>query len=290
MIIAVASGKGGTGKTFVSAHLARIISGGATLLDCDVEEPNDHIFIPARTTSSKVVSVEVPEVDSSLCDGCGECSQVCEFNAIAMVAKTPMIFDELCHACGGCVLFCPRKAMHGKKHRIGEVEIGEWEGITLVQGQLDVGVALAVPLIREVKRQLPQGEDHISIVDCPPGTSCPMVWSVSDCDVVVLVTEPTPFGLHDLTLAVDTLREVDIPFGVVINKDGIGDDRVLDYCRQQEIPVLARIPHDRRIATAYARGQLVSDSLLEYRVVFHNLLQAASDLIAKGGSHGKKQG
>jgi MinD superfamily P-loop ATPase len=288
MIIAVASGKGGTGKTFVSAHLARIISGGATLLDCDVEEPNDHIFIPAKHTVAKVVSVEVPEVDSSLCDGCGECARVCEFNAIAMVANTPMIFDELCHACGGCLLFCPKKAMHGKEHRIGELETGEWEGITLVQGQLDVGVALAVPLIREVKRQIPPDKDHISIVDCPPGTSCPMVWSVSGCDVVVLVTEPTPFGLHDLTLAVDTLREVDIPFGVVINKDGIGDDRVLDYCRQQEIPVLARIPHDRRIATAYARGKLVSDSLLEYRVVFHNLLQAASELITKGGFHGKQ--
>jgi len=289
MIIAIASGKGGTGKTFVSAHLARIISngsGGAMLLDCDVEEPNDHLFIPVRHARTEVVGIEVPEVDSSLCDGCGECARVCEFNAIAMVAKAPMIFDELCHTCGACLLFCPNKALHSKDHRIGEVEIGEWEGITLVQGKLDVGVALAVPLIRAVKRQILLNGDRVSIVDCPPGTSCPMVWSVSGCDAVVLVTEPTPFGLHDLTLAVDTLREVDIPFGVVINKDGIGDDRVLDYCAEQKIPVLARIPHDRRVATAYARGQLVSDLLPEYRVVFQNLLQATQELVAMGGSHG----
>jgi MinD superfamily P-loop ATPase len=286
MIIAVASGKGGTGKTFVSTNLARIIPGGAMLLDCDVEEPNDHLFIPVQHSRGEVVGIKVPEVDTSLCAGCGECANVCEFNAIAMIAKTPMIFDELFHACGACMLFCPKKAMQSKEHRIGEVHVGEWEEITLVQGKLDVGVALAVPLIRAVKRQIPSTEDQISIVDCPPGTSCPMVWAVSGCDVVVLVTEPTPFGLHDLTLAVDTLREVGVPFGVVINKDGIGDDRVLDYCRDHSIAVLARIPHDRRVASAYARGRLVSDNLLEYRVVFHNLLQAASDLIMKGGTHG----
>ncbi|PKL14387.1 MAG: (4Fe-4S)-binding protein [Spirochaetae bacterium HGW-Spirochaetae-8] len=292
MIVAVASGKGGTGKTFISAHLARIISSGSSgssstlLLDCDVEEPNSHLFIPGRHTRTEVVDIQVPEVDSSLCDGCGECVRVCEFNAIAIVAKAPMIFDELCHACGACQLFCPKKALHSKEHRIGEIDIGEWEGITLVQGKLDVGVALAVPLIRAVKRRISAESDRVSIIDCPPGTSCPMVWSVSGCDAVILVAEPTPFGLNDLRLAVETLREVDLPFGVVINKDGIGDDRVLDYCAVQKIPVLGRIPHDRRVAIAYAEGQLVSDVLPEYRLVFRNLWQATMDLVAIGGSYG----
>jgi MinD superfamily P-loop ATPase len=281
MILAVASGKGGTGKTTVSLNLAQVFGSAVQLLDCDVEEPNDHLFLKGSTIKEEAVTLPVPQVDESLCDGCGECGKFCQFHAIVSFGTKPLIFPEMCHSCGGCMKVCPRKAIGETSKRIGVVETIQAGQITLIQGKLDVGVAIAPPLIREVKARLQTGLPVI--LDAPPGTSCPVIITLRGADFVVLVTEPTPFGLHDLKLAVEVVREIGIPFGVVINLTGSGDDRVLAYCDEQDIPVLLEIPNDRRIAEAYSRGELIIEALPEYRSLFQVLLEKTMNLrIAEG--------
>jgi MinD superfamily P-loop ATPase len=270
MIISVASGKGGTGKTTVSVNLARTIGRGVQLLDCDVEEPNAHLFLRGRKTGCDNVTIPIPEVDEWLCDGCGECGRFCRYHAIVSFGSTPLVFPQLCHGCGGCALVCPRKAIRETGKRIGVVERLEVDGISLIVGKLDIGVAMAPPLIRGVKAQL--NRKKTAILDAPPGTSCPVIATVRGSDFVVLVTEPTPFGLHDLRLAVDMIRELAIPFGVVVNRMGIGDDRVHRYCREKDIPILLELPDDRRIAEAYSRGELMVDAVPEYASNFATLL------------------
>lgn len=266
MIIAVASGKGGTGKTTVSVNLASVFDEAIQLLDCDVEEPNVHLFLRGSRLQKEIVSVPVPEVNTALCTACGNCSDFCQFNAIAVAGKTIMVFPELCHSCGGCTLICPRKAIREVDSRIGMIESIQVGQITLVQGRLDVGISSSPPLIQAVKDKI--RPDMHAILDAPPGTSCPAVATVRKTDFVVLVTEPTPFGLHDLKLAVSMTEHLGIPFGVVINRLGIGDNRVHDYCSQKGIPVLLEIPEDRRIAEAYSRGKLIVEALPEYRGLF----------------------
>jgi MinD superfamily P-loop ATPase len=270
MILAVASGKGGTGKTTVSVNLAKVFGSPVQLLDCDVEEPNSHLFIHGTLRDRQTASIKVPEVDESRCDACGACGRFCQYHAIALLGSTPLIFPELCHGCGGCEKVCPRGAISEKERRIGVVETLEADGVTLIQGRLDVGVAMAPPLIRAVKSRL-QGVSP-AILDAPPGTSCPVVATIRGADFVALVTEPTPFGLHDLELAVDMVRELGIPFGVIINRVGAGDDRVHTFCGEKRIPLLLEIPDDRRIAEAYSRGELIVDALPEYRSLFSMLL------------------
>lgn len=270
MIIAVASGKGGTGKTTVSVNLARMLGSTIQLLDCDVEEPNAHLFLQAEPKEQTVVTIPVPQVDESLCDGCGECAKFCEYNAMVCFGTTPLIFPEMCHGCGGCAIVCPKKAIGEIDKRIGMVETSAAQNITLIQGRLDVGVAMAPPLIRAVKARLQEGIP--AILDAPPGTSCPVIATLRDTDFVVLVTEPTPFGLHDLKLAVDMMQEIGIPFGVVVNRFGVGDNRVHVFCREFNIPLLLEIPDDRRIAEAYSRGELIVDALPEYRQLFQSLI------------------
>jgi len=268
MIVAVASGKGGTGKTTVAANLARV--SGAALLDCDVEEPNAHLFLKGDPLGApEVVSIPVPEVDEARCDGFGECARFCAFKALAVLGQRVLVFPELCHGCGGCERVCPKGAIREVPRRIGAVEAFRADGVTLIQGRLDVGVAMAPPLIRAVKARTPAQGD--AILDAPPGTSCPVVATLREADYVVLVTESTPFGLHDLKLAVAVVRELRIPFGVVINRADCGDGRTRDFCREAWIPVLAEIPDDRRVAEAYARGELAADALPEYRDVFAQL-------------------
>ena len=269
MIIAVASGNGGTGKTTVAVNLARVRGAGVRLLDCDVEEPNAHLFLRGELTGAETVSLPVPEVDEALCDGCGACSRFCEYKALAVLAKRVLVFPELCHGCGGCMRVCPKGAIREVPKRIGAVETLRAGEVTLVQGRLDVGVAMAPPLIRAVKAKMPDEGDVI--LDAPPGTSCPVIATLRETDYVVLVTEPTPFGLHDLKLAVAVVRQLKVPFGVVVNRAGSGDDRVRDYCRDEWIPVLCEIPDDRRVAEAYSRGELAVDALPEYREVFQTL-------------------
>jgi len=276
MILAVASGKGGTGKTTVSVNLASVLGSAVLLLDCDVEEPNDHLFLKGSLIEKEPVSVPIPQVDESLCDGCGECGRFCEYHAIVSFGSTALVFPEMCHGCGGCEKVCPKKAIREIDHRIGVVETVQAGNITLIQGRLDVGVAMAPPLIRAVKAHLKK--DLHAILDAPPGTSCPVIAAIRDADFVVLVTEPTPFGLHDLKLAVDMVRELGIPFGVVVNRFGIGDDRVHVFCNEQKIPLLLEIPDDRRIAEAYSRGSLIVDALPEYRELFLSLTEKTMNL------------
>jgi MinD superfamily P-loop ATPase len=282
MIVAVASGKGGTGKTTVSVNLARMLGSQVRLLDCDVEEPNAHLFLKGVARGQEIVSIPVPQVDESLCDGCGECSRFCEYHAIVSFGAKPLVFPEMCHGCGGCMKVCPKKAIREVDKRMGVVETAQADNITLIQGRLDVGVAMAPPLIRAVKARLENGGP--AILDAPPGTSCPVIATIRGADFVVLVTEPTPFGLHDLKLAVDMVRELGIPFGVVVNRVGIGDDRVHVYCGEQNIPVLLEIPDDRRIAEAYSRGELIVESLPEYRGLFLSLIEKTMNLKSSGAS------
>lgn len=276
MILAVASGKGGTGKTTVSVNLARVLGSEVLVLDCDVEEPNAHLFLRGSLIQEKIVTIPIPQVDESRCDGCGECGKFCEYHAIVTFGTAPLVFPEMCHGCGGCTMVCPQKAICEIDKRIGVVETLESGNIRLIQGRLDVGSAMAPPLIRAVKDYLKNGLP--SILDAPPGTSCPVIATLRETDFVVLVTEPTPFGLHDLKIAVEMVRELGIPFGVVVNRMGIGDDRVHVYCSEKNIPIILEIPDDRRIAEAYSRGELIVESLPEYRGLFLNLIEKTMNL------------
>lgn len=280
MILAIASGKGGTGKTTVAVNLARVCGGSVQLLDCDVEEPNAHLFLRGAARPESVVEIPVPRVDQRLCDACGECARICQYHAILQLRGTPLVFPELCHGCGGCSRVCPRGAIRESGRRIGVVGVREAGPITLTQGRLDVGVALVPPLIRAVKARLERGVP--AILDAPPGTSCPVIVTLRGADVAILVTEPTPFGLHDLTLAVAMVRELGLPCGVVVNRAGAGDGRVHAYCRAEGIPILLELPDDRRIAEAYSRGGLIVEVLPEYRDHFIRLLERAGALAAAG--------
>jgi len=277
MIIAIASGKGGTGKTTIAVNLARALDTDVQLLDCDVEEPNVQLFLKGTPVGQEVASIPVPQVNEALCDGCGECSRFCEYHAIVSYGSKPLVFPKMCHGCGGCMQVCPRQAIRESDYRIGTVETFQSGKITLIQGKLDVGAAMAPPLIRAVKRKIDRKSP--AILDAPPGTSCPVITTLREADFVALVTEPTPFGLNDLKLAVATVRELKIPFGVIINRAGSGDDRVNSYCSAEQIPVLLEIPDDRRIAEAYSRGELIIAALPEYRTLFEKLLLTISGKI-----------
>jgi MinD superfamily P-loop ATPase len=251
MILSIASGKGGTGKTTVAVSLA-LSAGECQFLDCDVEEPNAALFL--RPSINHRISVGVPEpwIDESKCSHCGECALICAYHAIAVFKKDVLLFPKLCHGCGGCFLACPEKAITEGRRNIGIIEQGMSGSIAFIQGTLNVGEHMATPVIKEMKKLI--REDIDVIIDSPPGTSCPVIGSVKGSDFVCLVTEPTPFGLNDLKLAVDVVRELGIPFGAVINCDGTGDNRVKEYCRTENIPMLLSIPWSREIAAGYSRG------------------------------------
>lgn len=253
MQIAIASGKGGTGKTTLSVALAQAWDGPVQLIDCDVEAPNASIFLTLETATKQPVSVPIPAVDSSRCTGCGKCAELCEFNALAVAGNSVLVFDELCHSCGGCMRICPEQAITEKPRKIGMIRTGQIGTIQLTEGRLDIARAMAPPLIRAVKKSVDPSLPVL--IDCPPGTSCPMITAVKGSDYAILVTEPTPFGLHDLKLAVETMRLLEIPFGVVINRADGGDDRVVQFCQQESIPLLLQIPESRNIAEATSRGE-----------------------------------
>lgn len=292
MQITVASGKGGTGKTTVAVSLALSLAEDEScpkdilLVDADVEAPNAHLFLRPTIEEREVFAPLIPEVDLDRCTGCGRCGEVCQYHAIVAFPPPPipddappdqrppqptvLVFPDLCHSCGGCALECPEEAIRERPQRTGVLEWGRAGPIRFAHGLLDVGKAMATPLIGRLKEL---AEDHrgVTIIDAPPGTACPVVNSMHGADFVLLVTEPTPFGLHDLRLAVEVARQLDLPCGVVINRDGIGDEQVAAYCAQEGLPILLRIPFERRIAEAYAEGTSLVRALPRYQQVFCRL-------------------
>jgi MinD superfamily P-loop ATPase len=254
MIISVASGKGGTGKTTIATNLVLSIP-NSIYLDADVEEPNGHLFLNPIILDEKVISRKIPEIDYNRCNFCGVCARTCEFHAISVLPKMVLVFDELCHSCGACSYFCPEKAIVEVDKPLGLLRTGEIlpEKKSFYEGRLNIGEMMASPLIAELKQIC--HPNKINIVDAPAGTSCSMVESVRDADYCILVAEPTPFGLHDLKLSVEVLQFLEIPFGVVINKSQKESDMIEDYCSETEIPVLLKLPFDRRLAEAYSRGE-----------------------------------
>jgi MinD superfamily P-loop ATPase len=271
MIISIASGKGGTGKTTVATNFAYALQQPVLLLDCDVEEPNAHLFVRPIITSITPVYKPVPQLDPEKCTYCGTCAEFCAYNAIAVIKEQVLIFAELCHGCGGCSLICPENALIEAGEEIGVKEHGTVGNIEFAHGKLNIGDAMAAPVIRSVKSTIDSHE--LVIMDAPPGTSCSVVTTLLGSDFCLLVTEPTPFGLHDLQLAVDVVRQLDIPFGVVINRADIGDGQVETYCHEEQIPILMTLPNDRRIAEAYSRGEMLVKILPEYRQAFRQLLE-----------------
>jgi MinD superfamily P-loop ATPase len=261
MRIAIASGKGGTGKTTVAVGLATIaVREGLDvhLCDCDVEEPNAHLFLAPDFDCVRPVTVLVPEIDAGACDHCGKCAAMCEFNAIACLPDRTVVFPELCHGCGGCWLICPREAVAPVPRRVGELASGAAGALSFCQGRLRVGETRVPPLIEAVKA-CAHGGDWV-ILDAPPGTGCPVVTTVKGADYAVLVTEPTPFGRHDLALALDLTRMLGVPRGVVINRDGPTGDAVVEGCRRAGVEVLARIPFRRSVAEVCAEGGLAGEA------------------------------
>ena len=269
MIISVASGKGGTGKTTVATNLAVTLGPGVQLLDCDVEEPNAHLFINPSIEEVETVTTPVPEVDEKKCTLCKKCGEICQFKAIVVIGETVLPFHELCHSCGGCVEVCPEKAISETGRELGVIERGKRDGLDFVHGRLRVGEAMSPPLIKKVRSFT--SPDRLTIIDAPPGTSCPVIAAMKGADFVLLVTEPTPFGLHDLKLAVEAVKVLGIQSGLIINRSDIGDDQVKAYAQQKGLPVLMEIPFDRSIAEAYSRGELLVEVLPQYKDQFVEL-------------------
>jgi MinD superfamily P-loop ATPase len=277
MIITVASGKGGTGKTMVATNLALSIE-DSQYIDCDVEEPNGNLFLHAEIETRRKAGIPMPVIDEERCTLCGDCAKACEFNALAVSKERVLLFPDLCHGCGACSYVCPEPGVITERsRRLGKIEVGRirranGSDIAFTGAHLDVGALLVTPLIKEIKKTADPG--RTAILDAPPGTSCPVVETLRGSDYCLLVTEPTPFGLNDLQLAVGVVRELGIPFGVTLNQSDSGDDQVLAYCRQEGIPVLLEIPFSRELAVAYSKGIAICEQDTDYRARFQRLFQA----------------
>jgi MinD superfamily P-loop ATPase len=276
MRIVIASGKGGTGKTAIATNLAASID-KVSLFDCDVEEPNAHLFLPLKLEKVEDVCLRIPIIDEKKCTLCGKCSDFCEYNALATLPSHVLFFPELCHGCGGCALVCPEGAIHEGKRSIGVLEKGTTENIVFYRGILNVGEAMATPVIKALKKKI--DGDTNTILDAPPGNACPMIETVSNVDYCILVTEPTPFGLYDLRLAANVVKKLEVPFGVIINKDGTRDMGVESYCRQLGISILMRIPHSKEIASLYSQGKLFSLEMHGWKEKFQRLFKDLEESI-----------
>lgn len=278
MIISIASGKGGTGKTTVAVNLAlSLIKYGhkVQFLDCDVEEPNAGLFLKPQINRFQPVGIPIPVVNEEKCTYCGKCSEVCAYNAIAVLKDKVLIFEELCHGCGGCTLLCPEEAITERDKIIGVLEDGMAGDISFIDARLNVGEVMPTPLVREVKKNV--NPERIVIIDSSPGTSCPVIEAVKGSDYCILVTEPTPFGLNDLILAVEMIKKLKIPMGVVINRSDIGNAQVEDYCKKEGIPIIMRIPMDRDIMVAYSEGIPIVEKRQEYKEKFKELFKGINE-------------
>jgi len=291
MILAIASGKGGTGKTTVACNLAAALERPVVLADCDVEEPNAHLFLKPRWDVMIPVTVDVPAIDVEKCILCGACQDLCQFKAIAVLPETVLTFQELCHSCGGCALVCPAEAISWGSRQIGEQRTGRRGPIHFVDGTLRIGEAMAPPLIRAVRQAAADIPDcAVVLVDAPPGTSCPVVASLWGADYVLLVTEPTPFGLNDLALAVAAVRKMGIPCGLVVNRCDIGDDRIHAFARRENLPILLEIPFERKVAEQYAQGHLLVDVFPEWKAMMRGLYDAVVRELERGTSGASLEG
>ena len=273
MRVAIGSGKGGTGKTTVATNLAWVAAQedrSVVYLDCDVEEPNGQIFLKPIIDWRKPVTVDVPEVDPVVCDLCGLCGQICQFSAIVCAGKKVLVFPELCHSCGGCDLVCPLSAITEVPRSIATVLAGHKGSLRYLQGLLNIGEAMSPPAIRAVKAEAREAD--LVIIDAPPGTACPVVEAVRGCDHVLLVTEPTPFGLHDLELALETVQNLGIRCEVVLNRAGLNGSATEEFCRRKGVEIVAEFPDSRLVAEAYSRGELASEKDPEIRDHFLSLL------------------
>lgn len=285
MIISIASGKGGTGKTTVATNLVLSLEREVMLLDCDVEEPNAHLFIQPSLGEAERVTSPVPEVDESRCNLCGKCGEICQFKAIVVIGNTVLPFQELCHGCGGCMEVCPEGAISETGRELGVIEKGRRGHVGFIHGRLRVGEAMAPPLIRRVRSfTVPE---TLTVIDAPPGTSCPVIAAMKGADFVLLVTEPTPFGLHDLKLALGAVSILGMPCGLVINRSDTGDEGVRDFAREQGLPILMEIPFDRRIAEAYSRGEMIVEVMPEWKERFRALYEDIRGLVEDPGDGNK---
>ena len=284
MIVAIASGKGGTGKTTVAASLAWVWDRPVTAVDLDVEEPNLHLFLKPEISGRATAVMEVPVADESKCTYCRACSDLCQFKAISVLGSVLLTFQDMCHGCGGCMAVCPEKALSPGTRELGEISWGSAAGrIGFFMGRLRVGEAMSPPLMRAVIAKLEQTRKEAAsdvIIDAPPGTSCPAVSAVLPSDLILLVTEPTPFGFHDFRLAHEAFSPLGKPMGAVINRAGLGDHSVQDYCRSRQLPILAEIPFERRLAEAYSRGQVLAEALPDMRKTFTELMDGLRSLAA----------
>ncbi|RKY32639.1 MAG: (4Fe-4S)-binding protein [Candidatus Omnitrophota bacterium] len=277
MIISVASGKGGTGKTTIAVSLALSLE-NVQFIDCDVEEPNAHIFLKPAIKERKKAHVLVPEIDLAKCTFCGKCAQICVYNALAVLPPADnnkkgniLVFEQLCHSCGACTALCPENAIKEVNREIGAIEYGSSIQMDFIHGKLNIGEAMSPPLIRQVKQQI--NPEKTVIIDAPPGTSCPVIASIQESDYSILVTEPTPFGLNDLVLAVEVLRKLKIPFGVVINRADLGNDKTEKYCQKEKIPILMKVPFKKEIAQVYSKGEALVQAFPEYRKEFRGIFE-----------------
>ncbi|MBN1289157.1 MAG: ATP-binding protein [Actinobacteria bacterium] len=272
MVISVASGKGGTGKTTVSTNLAWTAarSEPVVFIDCDVEEPDSHFYLKPGWKEESEVKVKVPSVDSGCCDGCGACADFCRFNALAAIKGDVLVFAELCHSCGGCKTVCPGDCIDMVDRKIGIVKSGRNGDISIKQGLLDIGEPMAIPVIDSLKSNIGDG---LTIIDCPPGTGCPMIETVTGTDYCVMVTEPSPFGLHDLSLAHEVAEEIGVPHGVVINKSSEYDSLIDEFCLKSDIPVIGRIPFSMEMAVICSRGDLAVEADPVMKTRFEDILK-----------------